>query len=96
LIAALAFCAVARALTEASQAGALRPIVTGLGAIGQAAMAIFVAHVIFTAGVRAALLGYGIGDIGVHALAGTGAGVAGPMLMLWVARRLRIAGLLGL
>ena len=44
-------------------------------------MAIYVAHVIFEAGVRVVLLEIGVRDLGIHLLAGFIAGLAGPLLL---------------
>ncbi len=66
-----------------------------LGLLGQASMAIFLAHTMFSAGVRIVLVMAGIADPVVHLVLGTLAGLAGP-LALWAAARryglMRLAG----
>lgn len=69
---------------------------TALARIGQASLAIYVAHTLFSAGIREGLIAAGMTDTGLHLLLGTTAGVAGPLLLLAAARRLGMVRILGL
>lgn len=64
--------------------------------LGVASMAIYVAHTIFSAGFREALLFVGITNWPVHISVGTLVGLYGPVLLLDVARRFHLARILGL
>jgi uncharacterized membrane protein YcfT len=67
-----------------------------LRAIGMASMAIFVSHVIALAACRIALSKLGIEHPWLHLVGGTAVGVAGPLIMYLLARRLGLLGPLGL
>jgi peptidoglycan/LPS O-acetylase OafA/YrhL len=72
----------------------------GLGAallaqIGQASLAIFVAHVIFAAGLRILLYRYGVYDCTLHVIAGTLVGTLIPTALFVAANRMKIAPLAG-
>jgi fucose 4-O-acetylase-like acetyltransferase len=49
-----------------------------LASIGQAAIAIYLAHTIFSAAMRIALVGVGVSDLLIHLALGTLVGIAGP------------------
>lgn len=59
----------------------------GLALLGRASMAIFLAHTIFSAGLRIALVRMGLDDPALHIIAGTLIGIAGPLLLWHLARR---------
>ena len=63
--------------------------------VGQASIAIYVAHMIFAAGTRYMLYGIGISDVHLHILLGTLTGVAAPTVMYLIANELRWAPFLG-
>lgn len=63
---------------------------------GQASLAIFVAHTIFSAGLRIVLVSQGVVAPGPHLILGILVGIAGPLGLLWVARRAGIARAVGL
>jgi len=65
------------------------PVVSAaLAACGQRSLDIFVAHVIFLAGVRVVLMRLGIDDLAAHVAAGTLVAVTGSLMLGWAARRL--------
>jgi fucose 4-O-acetylase-like acetyltransferase len=64
--------------------------------IGSATLAIYVSHVIFTAGARIVLSKLGVDDLTVHVIAGTALGVIAPLLMYEISQRLRLTQLAGL
>jgi fucose 4-O-acetylase-like acetyltransferase len=71
------------------------PLSAFLRLLGQASLAIFVAHVIFFAAVRVALLVLGVENLALHVTAGVLAGIFGPLCLYLIAKRLgveRIAG----
>lgn len=59
----------------------------GLAYAGRMSLHIYLVHILFTAGVRVALTRVGIVEPGLHLVAGTIAGVAGPLLVERVTRR---------
>lgn len=68
---------------------------TALALLGQASMAIFLAHTIFSAGLRIALVAAGITDPVLHIGLGTGVGVLAPLGLWLAARRFGLARLAG-
>lgn len=66
-----------------------------LAVLGAASLPIFLAHTIFSAGLREALLLAGLAGPGLHLLLGTLIGLAGPYLLLRLAQRWRVTGWLG-
>jgi fucose 4-O-acetylase-like acetyltransferase len=64
--------------------------------MGQASLAIFVAHTIFSAGLRIALMKLGIDAPVPHVIGGIAIGIIGPLGLLWIAQRARIARAVGL
>ena len=64
--------------------------------LGLYSLAIFLAHTIFSAAFRIALLAAGVVDLPVHLTVATVVGIAGPILMLQASRWLGIARWLGL
>lgn len=66
-----------------------------LGHLGAASMAIYLAHVIFGAGFRIALLGLGVRDLAIHLALGCAAGLAGPLALRFAARRAGLARFAG-
>lgn len=67
-----------------------------LSALGTASMTIYVAHTIFSAAFREALIVAAVVDSSVHILAGTIVGIVGPLALLSVSRYLGISRILGL
>jgi len=57
---------------------------------GRLSLEIFVAHTIFSAGVREFLLRLHVTNVAVHVIAGVAVGVAGPILLVSVANRLKM------
>ncbi len=72
------------------------PATHWLSLLGVASMAIYLGHTLFSATVREALLFFGETNWALHLMFGTLAGLVGPLLLLWVARRTGTARLLGL
>lgn len=68
----------------------------GLCALGKASLAIFLAHTLFSAGMRILLTAAGVDDVSIHLAAGLVVGVAGPLALLVAARRFGANRLLGL
>lgn len=77
----------------AVEAGAPSRVVVQLG---QASLAIYLAHTIFAAAGREWLLVLGIDSLMAHVLFGLLTGIAGPLALLWTARQMRIAGFMGI
>lgn len=67
----------------------------GLRALGLASMAIYVAHVIFSAGFRIGLVGLGVRDPAVHVVLGTLVGIVCPYALYVIARRWKLTRWLG-
>jgi fucose 4-O-acetylase-like acetyltransferase len=91
-IASLSLLLIVMAVDAALKSG---PLSAFLRLLGQASLAIFVAHVIFLAAVRVALLVLGVETLALHLAAGVLVGIFGPLCLYLVARRLgmeRIAG----
>lgn len=63
--------------------------------LGSASMAIYLAHTIFSAGLREVLLAKGVRDLTTHIVLGTLIGIIAPLVMLWIARKLKAERLLG-
>ncbi len=59
--------------------------------LGNASMAVYVAHVIFSAGTRIVLSLANVSNLPVHVVLGTLSGVCGPLLLFMAARRLGIS-----
>lgn len=70
-------------------------VADALVALGKASMAIYLAHVFFTAFSRIALRAAGIHDLWVHVGLGTLLGVVGPLVLLFLADRLSLRRVLG-
>jgi fucose 4-O-acetylase-like acetyltransferase len=81
-------------LMEAAQL-APRRVSDALSVIGRASMTVFLTHVFFAGAARAALSAAGVDDVGLHALAGTSAGLIGPVIFLSLAQRWKLTGWLG-
>lgn len=64
--------------------------------LGQASMAIYVAHILAASGTRIVLLKFGIDSLAIHLVAGTLAGIGLPYLMLKLVEHSRWRVLLGL
>lgn len=62
--------------------------------LGRNTFFIYVSHVIFTAGMRVALMELGVENIYTHVLLGTLTGVAGPLVLLHIARRFGVSEML--
>lgn len=69
---------------------------SSLSMLGVASMTIYLAHTIFSAAFREALLSFGVTNAPVHIVVGTVAGIVGPLALLALARRFGIARALGL
>ena len=67
----------------------------GVAAATLLSMAIYLAHVLFSAGTRIALEQLGVESIDMHVLAGTLAGVAGPVAMYFALKRFGLTRLFG-
>lgn len=67
---------------------AASPLRRGLAYLGAASMAVFLAHLLFTPMIRIVLSQLGMTDLTVHVLLGTIGGIAAPLLLAIVARRL--------
>lgn len=72
-----------------------RPGMRWIAALGTASLAIYVAHTIFSAAARIALLQAGVADIAVHMVVGTLAGLLGPAALYAAARRWGLSATLG-
>lgn len=66
-----------------------------LTVLGTASMPIFLAHTIFSASLREAFWVIGIDNLWVHLSLGTVIGVAGPLFLMHLARRLQVVRLFG-
>lgn len=62
---------------------------TWLSFVGQRTLEIFLAHILATAGIRILLVQLGVDDLATHVLAGTFGGVMLPILLWWVAGKVR-------
>lgn len=91
LAAAVAFFLAFAALRSCSQGRGMQ----WLKVLGRASMAIYVAHIIFTAATRIALSSAGISDVAVHVVVGTAVGILGPLAMYLAAKRARLERLAG-
>lgn len=68
-----------------------RPLGRLLSTLGRHTLPIFVLHILFTAGVRIALMGLGVHDAWAIGIAATGAGVFVPLGLALAAQRLGVA-----
>lgn len=66
-----------------------------LGRLGQYTMPIYLTHVIFSATTRLVLLRLGYDGLTLHLLLGTLAGLLGPLLLIWLAKRAGLSAALG-
>lgn len=73
-----------------------RPTMRMLSRLGQASMAIYLMHTIFSAGLREALFVAGVSDWSIHLLLGTLIGVAGPVIVYDIAKHWGLSRPLGL
>lgn len=71
-------------------------LIGGLRYLGQASMAIYLTHTIFSAALRFGLTGMDVTAVTVHLVLATAVGVLCPLAVLWLARRLGITRFLGL
>lgn len=67
-----------------------------LAYMGQNVIAIYVMHILATAGTRIILKGFGVSAATPHVILGTLAGIALPLAALWCLQRLGLARLIGL
>ncbi|WP_022702992.1 acyltransferase family protein [Pseudorhodobacter ferrugineus] len=58
-----------------------------LARLGQYTMPIYLTHVIFSAATRVVLRALGVSDLAPHMLLGTVAGLLGPLVLIWLAKR---------
>ena len=75
--------------------GSDHPLLSALRFLGQASLAIYVAHVIFAAGARTALKVAGIDNVWVHLAIGDAIGIVGPVVLYLFALRLGRTKLFG-
>lgn len=66
-----------------------------LATLGRGSMAIYLAHTIFSAALRAALVKAGVSHESVHMVLGTAVGVGGPLALYWATQRLGVSKYLG-
>ncbi len=71
------------------------PVLRGLCYIGERSMPIFLAHIIFTAGIREVLMKFGTDGIVLHLILGTALGVILPIIMYDLAGRLKLVKVFG-
>ena len=88
----LLFLALAQPIARLGSKGRLNGVIRLLG---QHSMAVFLAHTIFSAATRIALIKIGISDPSLHLILGTAIGLAGPLALALWAQRLRVTRLLG-
>ena len=67
-----------------------------LAFLGVISLAIYVMHIIFSAGIRIALINGGYFDLKLHLVSGIFAGILGPLLVYLMARRANMLRILGL
>lgn len=72
-----------------------RPALRWIAALGRASLAIYVAHTIFSAAARIALLRAGVADVAVQMAVGTLAGLLGPTALYVAALRWGLSARLG-
>ena len=72
------------------------PALRLLRSLGSYSMAIFLAHTIFSAAVRIGLIQLGMTALAPQLILASLAGILGPILLVLLARRLRLQRLLGL
>ncbi len=70
-------------------------VTRALSYAGERSMAIFLAHVIFAAGVREVLMKLGVSDVALHMVLGTIAGVMMPIILHDLAKRLNLVKFFG-
>jgi fucose 4-O-acetylase-like acetyltransferase len=70
-------------------------LTTALEILGRASMAIYLAHVFFTAFSRMALTAMGVQELWMHVLIGTTLGVSGPLILRFLADRFSLGWVLG-
>jgi fucose 4-O-acetylase-like acetyltransferase len=83
ILLSLAFLAAVQGITALGQSGILRV----LAQLGVMSMGIYLAHTIFSAGTRAVLGRYSQ-DLSLHMIAGTAAGIIGPLIIYFIIRRI--------
>tara|TARA_R110002096_G_scaffold229063_6_gene418564 strand:+ start:2806 stop:3813 length:1008 start_codon:yes stop_codon:yes gene_type:complete len=66
-----------------------------MAAIGRQTMPIFLAHILFTAATRIALLRLGVDALVPHIVLGSAMGMIGPLLFVEIANRLQVSALVG-
>ncbi|MCB1356490.1 MAG: acyltransferase [Maritimibacter sp.] len=95
LVTILAIVALTLAIHVAdSSSGAFRNA-RWLAHLGRVSMAIYLGHTIFSAAFRSLLLGVGIDQVWIVLAVAVAVGLAGPVALDWIARRLGVARLLG-
>lgn len=92
LATALATLGFVMAITNLPLGAKLTPVLAGLG---QQTMPIYLTHVIFSAVTRLVLRQLGIQDLAPHMVLGTLAGLLGPMVLIWLAKRARVSAWVG-
>ena len=95
LVTILAILALALAVHVAEAASPAFRAAGWLGYLGQVSMAIYLGHTIFSAAFRSLLLGLGIDQVWVLLAVEVAVGLAGPVMLDWIARRLGLARVLG-
>ena len=91
----LAIVALAGAIHVAEAASAGFRGARWLAYLGRISMAIYLGHTIFSAAFRSLLLGLGVDQVWILLLVEVAVGLAGPAVLDWGARRLRMSRLLG-
>lgn len=71
------------------------PVLNALRYLGQGSMVIYLAHTAFSAALRIALIKVGLEDLSLLLILTVAIGVFGPLLVLSVARKLRLTRILG-
>jgi len=64
--------------------------------LGGASLVLYLAHTVFSAGTRILLTSGGVTSVPVHLVTEVGVGLAGPIVLLWISRRLGMVKVLGL
>jgi fucose 4-O-acetylase-like acetyltransferase len=93
LVLSLAGCAILRHVTVNAP---MNPLIGTFAFLGQGSLAIYVAHTIFSAPTREALLALGVDGLAAQLVLGTLAGLLGPIALLLAARTTGISRVAGL
>lgn len=85
------------AITAVCAAAGDRPgaALAGLALLGGLSMPIYLAHTIFSAGLREVLIVAGVTNLPIHLVATMAVGIIGPIILYHAAARLRLTRVLG-